>query len=292
MDNFQYIQVNTAHNIIQAFPESLTGDTVTIAILRLSDEYTWNFSTTAMTAAATTGTMTFISGILWKQSFTPPTEDSYICTITNSTLGVSFVQVLKAQGNASPAGTTGNELTTLANVKAYFVLGTDTGNDTLISTLIVNVTKEVQNYTRRKLVDDDYVEYYNGHGDNYLETNEYPINSIASIYDDIDRAYGASTLISSADYIFIAGTKNAEIGKIIYDGSVFDKGDQNIKISYNAGYATIPSDLEHAAICLVGAYLFESMKQINISIEGEQDVPSRLRKNAYKIFDRYRNMGR
>jgi hypothetical protein len=46
--------------------------------------------------------MTFVSGINWKASFTPPTKDTYIVTITDVTLGSVYSQNLIAASQATP----------------------------------------------------------------------------------------------------------------------------------------------------------------------------------------------
>jgi len=96
MDNLQYIKVNVLKWIVQAIPESSSGDTITAEIRRLSDGYTWNFTNLLFQNASNSGNMTFVSDIIWKQSFTPPTADTYIVTITDSTRDVKYVQVLQA----------------------------------------------------------------------------------------------------------------------------------------------------------------------------------------------------
>jgi len=98
MAEYSYIKVGELFWIIQDFLGSVAGNTVTVEIRRLSDDYTWNFTTLTFTVAVTTGTPVFIYGDNWKTSFTPPTEDTYIVTMINTTLALQAVQVLKAVG--------------------------------------------------------------------------------------------------------------------------------------------------------------------------------------------------
>jgi hypothetical protein len=122
MDQSLYIKLGTLFWIVQAIPESVTGNTVMIEIRRLSDSYTWNFTTLAFESGNNTGAMTFVSGIIWKASFTPPTQDTYIITITNTTLDIKYVQTLLALNQATPiqsvtAVTTVTSATLLAAVE-------------------------------------------------------------------------------------------------------------------------------------------------------------------------------
>jgi hypothetical protein len=97
-----YITLGQIFNIVQAIPESQSGDTVTIEIRRLSDNYTWHFTNLVFQSGNNTGNMTFVNGILWKASFTPQTKDTYIVTIHDSTLDVKYVQQLIALNQATP----------------------------------------------------------------------------------------------------------------------------------------------------------------------------------------------
>ncbi|HNX82476.1 MAG TPA: phage head-tail connector protein [Candidatus Omnitrophota bacterium] len=285
MDNLAYINVNSLFWIVQAIPTSVVGDTVSVTIKRLSDGYTWNFSTLIFENAANSGSMTFVSDILWKQSFTPPTSDTYVVTVNDETLDTKFVQVLNAVGQAAPAGLTGSELTTLANVKtALSIVNTD--DDAYLNSLIARVTDEAETYCRRKFADATYTEKYDGNGCQSMQLKQYPITSITSVHDDLDRAFLSDTLIDSDDYVF-----DAESGILTLDWSIFSRGVQNIQVVYNAGYTTMPQDLEQAAIMLVSSYYLAFKAAINATVG--QDIGSKpyyLKKDAYVILDRYQRM--
>jgi hypothetical protein len=232
--------------------------------------------------------MTFISGILWKQSFTPPTEDTYIVTITDSTLDVSYVQVLKALGAVAQAGVTGTELTTLAHVKEFLGIPTaTTTDDTFLQNVITRISDDIEKECGRTFHASDLTEYYNGDGTDTLVLKNFPINSIASIHDDTDRVYGSDSLISASDYIFYS-----DEGMIQLDGLTFMKGLRNVKVVYNAGYSTIPTDLEKACIQRVCADYLEAKGGINV-VEGQDFFykPKKLRDNAQIVIDRYKSYG-
>lgn len=176
-------------------------------------------------------------------------------------------------------------LTSLANVKEFLRI-TDTNDDTFLTNLISRVEKEVKEYCQRDFEAADYMEYYDGDGTDTLLVDNYPINSVSELYDDPDREFGTDTLIDSSDYIIYS-----EEGKIVLDGSTFSKGNKNIKIVYNAGYTTIPADLEQAVIKLVAAEYLEGQGSVNaVEGEGQQTRPQRLREQAYRILDRYRRI--
>ncbi len=289
MDNFLYIQVGQLYNIVQAIPESKNTDTVTIEIRRLSDGYTWDFDNTEFTSSDTTGNMTFVNDIVWKQSFTPPTEDTYIVTIYDETIDVKYVQSLKAQGAVAQAGLTGEELTTKARVKEFMGMDSNfTDDDDLIDRLITEESKTISQECGRTFHSADYTEYYCGNGDNELLVANYPINSVSGIWDDTDREWGDDTKIDSDDIII----SNRIEGVVILKNTYFVKsGLENIKITYNAGYSTIPTDLELACTQKVVADYIEAKGGVNAIIEAETIYrPDKLRKEAQKIINKYKRV--
>lgn len=90
----EVISLNSAKTVYFDLPNE--GGTPTLEIYRLSDGYTWNFSSTEFTLAATTGNLTLVSDDVYKQSFTPSsTEDTYIATAT-MTNGQKKIQIFFA----------------------------------------------------------------------------------------------------------------------------------------------------------------------------------------------------
>lgn len=288
MDNLLYIKVGQLFWLIQAIPESVTGDTVIVEIRRLSDNYTWNFSTTAFVSGNQSGNMTFITGILWKQSFTPPTEDTYMVTVYDSTLDVKFVQVLKALGAVAQAGVTGTELTTLTNLKEYLGIATlNIDDDTFLQNLITRISDDIESQCNRAFHAATYTQYYKGSGTNRLLLRQYPVNSVTSVFDDPDRVWGSDTQFD-ADDISIS---DEILGMIILEDNIFSEFEdvENIKVIYNAGYSTIPTDLESACIKLCAADYLES-KGLVKGIEEGQDNPDKLRKQAQKVINGYKRI--
>jgi hypothetical protein len=286
MDNYLYIAKGILYWIVQAIPESLVGDTVSVEIKRLSDGYTWNFSTLAFVSGSQTGTMTFISDILWKQSFTPPTEDTYIITVNDETLDTKFVQVIQAVGTATPSGLTGDELTTKTLVKAMLGI-TTTADDDLLDQIIATESDLIKFECDRDFVATDYTEYYSGeYGQRKLLLNNYPINSITSIHDDIDWVYGTDTLIDDDEYAI-----DSEGGIVALDGLTFMGGLNNIKVVYNAGYTTIPSGLELACRYRVVAEYLEGKGGVNV-FENQEIVyrPKYLKEQAEKILEQFKRV--
>lgn len=283
----EYIKVGSLFWIIQAIPESVTGDTVTIEIRRLSDGYTWNFLTLAFTAPATTGSMTFVNGITWKASFTPPTADTYIVTVHDETLDVKYSQTLNATGQAAAAGLTGSELTTLANLRTFLKKQTaDTADDTLLENIISRVSADVEKRCGRSFIAATVTEYYEGNGKAEMLVRRPPINSITSIHIDADRTWTSDMAIDSDNIIISEECP----GLIILDGDIFDKGlgIENVRVIYNGGYTTIPADLESKVLRLCAWDYLEASRWNNAVVKGEKNIDE-LRDAVWKeIINNYK----
>lgn len=141
-------------------------------------------------------------------------------------------------------------ITTTAKVKSWLNI-TDTNKDSLIAELIVDIQGVLESMTGRQFDAEDVVEYYDGEGSDVLYLKRYPVNSIASLYDDIGRDFDANSLIDSDDYYF-----DTETGRLaLLGGLKFTRGRGNVKVTYNGGYGTIPADLDYCAKRIIAEIL-------------------------------------
>jgi uncharacterized phiE125 gp8 family phage protein len=140
-------------------------------------------------------------------------------------------------------------LTSLANVKEYLGIS-GTTYDALLTNLITRMEAFIERYCDRPFAQTTYTdEKYDGEYNNggLLLLNHWPLISVASLYDDLDCDYTSSTLIDSDDYLTYL-----DEGIIrLKNGVEFNEGDQNIKITYDAGVTSVPADLEQATIEMV-----------------------------------------
>lgn len=181
------------------------------------------------------------------------------------------------------------DLTTTAKVKNFLKI-TSTGDDTHIGTLITSMSDYIRTITDRDLYSKSYTEYYDGSGKNTLQLDNYPITVLTSIYDDTDYEFGADTEITSDDYFFNADTKYSKRGVLLLNGCNFTEGQQNIKVTYTAGYETIPTDLDQACVRLTAAEYLEGAEGAQIAVETEQDRPSRYRDEGMEMVKKYKRM--
>ena len=156
-----------------------------------------------------------------------------------------------------------------------------------VETLIDAASVSANQYTSRLLAARAITETLDGNGRKSLLLPEYPINSIASLYIDTARAFGAATEVT--DYL------SYDEGEIYYAAG-FPNVRQCVRITWNAGYAadSVPDDLQIAVTETVQWYLsrFDGdgvgvaaiQNPDGIVTQYERDIPfsARMRLNRYK----------
>ena len=176
------------------------------------------------------------------------------------------------------------DLTTLANAKEWLELDSSlTSDDALLARLISAASGFIRIWCNRDFVRQPYVETRSGNGGRSIVLAQWPIVSVESLVIDGQPvppapANGAGYLISRSMVMLV--------------GYFFARGAANIQISYTAGYATIPPEIEDACIQLVG-FRYRERSRIGKSSEsmgGEttayqvRDVPAGVR----TILDQYK----
>jgi hypothetical protein len=143
-------------------------------------------------------------------------------------------------------------LTTIETIRKYRLLHGEPIDDRpetieFYEILIDVFTELFESFCGRKFQARTHTEYHDGEGDPVIIPNHYPIISASgvSIWDDTSSVpvWGSDTLVSSDDYYV-----DNEGYTIIRRSGYFGDGTGNVKVSYWAGYDTIPSDLEYACV--------------------------------------------
>lgn len=150
------------------------------------------------------------------------------------------------------------DLITLEEYKAYAGISS-TNQDSEIEVLIPIVSKFVKTYCRSGLVDyvnDAKIEYSNG-GNTEILLNEYPIISILGVEYSEDYGQTTTDLVEYTDYVLdLENNKILPLPVSSTDNpTVFPRLINGYKISYYAGYETLPEDLKVAVFDLVTYYL-------------------------------------
>jgi hypothetical protein len=134
-------------------------------------------------------------------------------------------------------------LTTLAKVKEYAGV-TGTADDALLNSLIAELPAVVKSLLLgRELEATAYVEQYDGTGRDFLILKQRPINSITEV--KIDSAWGFGDGITAIDTAELFAEPGS--GILYIKSSRFPQGRRNVRVTYNAGYVTMPGDIERAA---------------------------------------------
>lgn len=135
-----------------------------------------------------------------------------------------------------------NALTTLSRAKTYLGISVST-YDSLLTILIISVSKFVESYTRRQFKRQAYSsQLYDGRGSTQLTLKNYPVISGQTFTLQRRTAAGNEDgweTIDSEDYYI----KYAS-GIIVMPGG-FSEGVQNFRVTYTAGYY-LPSSSDPA----------------------------------------------
>jgi len=121
-----------------------------------------------------------------------------------------------------------------------FIGDTGSTNDNFYRMLIKSASEYMESEIDRKLRPRSYTEYYDGKGTTRIFLNQYPILSTAAtitVYDDINRNFTSTYLFDSDDLIIYSEEGYIEVAPDADLQSVFNKGVQNVKVTYDAGYS-------------------------------------------------------
>ncbi len=187
-------------------------------------------------------------------------------------------------------------LVTRANLKIFLgIESSDTSQDTALDLHIDQCSARIETFCGRVFAAADYTDYLQGNGDKFLPLKQRPINSVASVYEDIAAMWGQAPDAFAAATLLTAGTDyaivkdSAGVGKsgMLYRiNSVWPKplsyvpgnispqnleGVGNLKITYNAGFATVPSDVQQACCFLVAAVKRIAKLGVPTQSEGWED---------------------
>jgi len=147
---------------------------------------------------------------------------------------------------------TTNNLCSLLELKLFIGISAATSTwDTQLEEFINGASWTLKEGTTRFLKSQSITEYHDGDGSNLIVLKHRPVTSVTTLHSDSARSFGSSTLIATTDYqVYEKG------GYIVVTGTGLDVGSKVIKVVYDGGYTTIPSDLRMAAI-EHASYLYE-----------------------------------
>jgi hypothetical protein len=146
--------------------------------------------------------------------------------------------------------------TTLARVKDW-LRPASTVDDAFMTALIDGVTAAMIQDISRPILTASFSEVYNGNGQLRLPLRNFPITAVASLtINGLTVAAAPSTV--TVGYAF------DDLGLYLRAGQVFSTGPQNVAVSYTAGFATAPLDLDNGCAQQV-AYEYRSRERMGES---------------------------
>ena len=190
-----------------------------------------------------------------------------------------------------------NALSTLNEAKEYLGLHVnDTSKDALVRSLINYASAAAQREARRTLMpaSTSITEFLDGDGTRDLKVSQYPIVSVTELYDDINRDFTSSDLLSSDDYEIY---KENGIIRLYNSESMFSIGAKNVKAVYVGGYtsSTLPEDLKWAVLEYV-TFLYSNrgssgFSSVRFGSLGKSYVPQAVPPAVLHVFRQYRDQG-
>jgi hypothetical protein len=167
-------------------------------------------------------------------------------------------------------------LTTVNQIKSF--LGqTSTVDDVQLEALRQAAEAEIAAYCNRSFETTNYVDFYSGNGTRFLALRNRPVTAVNFVWQDFNANFGANTpsfgtdtlltygsqwtldwdqgaTVSKSGVLIRVGTVWEEIGRVYFPGKLSaDIGPAygNIKVDYQAGFVTIPMDLQYCVAYLV-----------------------------------------
>lgn len=149
-----------------------------------------------------------------------------------------------------------SQLCALADVKTYLGV-TTTNTDAALTALITNVSAAIENYCNRTFAQATYTDTYNGNGRPSLYLREGPVTAVSAV---------------TVDGVSVPAAASATASGYVFDDSMlylragcpdrFNRGVQNVTVSYTAGYSAIPQDVNQACVEWV-AFKFAKRSRID-----------------------------
>jgi hypothetical protein len=157
----------------------------------------------------------------------------------------------------------------------------------MLTRLIADATGFLAQWLSRDIISTSYTQKLDGKGGDEVVLSNYPVTAVSLVKID-GVAIDLAILTTDKGYNF------DEHSIYLTGGLAFSKGKRNIQVSYTAGFATVPAELEQVAIDLI-SIKYRERDRIGLdskALAGEttsfatRDMPNRAR----AILDQYRKV--
>lgn len=137
-----------------------------------------------------------------------------------------------------------DKIITVATLRGWLDLS-ESQYDTQLATIIEGLTTQFEEVAQRHIVADTRTDIYDGSGTHNLYLHE-PAKAITSVHQDADQDWTSSNLISSSDYLLLPNAGHNRM-RLHYTDNIWIPLQANVRVVYEVGFDTIPSDLTRAA---------------------------------------------
>lgn len=165
-------------------------------------------------------------------------------------------------------------LTSLAVVKEHLnIPALTTTFDSILERMINSSSLKIENYINRKVKKRAYTEYQDGRSNKRTLLKQWPADKPTEVWVDSSSEFtDVTNKLAATDYDLDQDSEGLGLGIVLLNGLYFSKGTRNVKIVYEAGYATIPYDLADACIWTVEYfYDMRSDRRIGTSSKGKNN---------------------
>lgn len=162
-------------------------------------------------------------------------------------------------------------LTTVLSAKEHLnIKEVDTSQDNVLTRMINSSSQMIENYLDRRVLSRSYTEYYDGRKNDRMLLSNWPIISVAELWDDSGSEFTDVANKFDASEFKIDGDGANATGIVLLSGLKFSSGVRNVKAVYTAGYATVPYIVQEACILHV-EYMFDmrSDRRIGVQTKGK-----------------------
>ena len=143
----------------------------------------------------------------------------------------------------------------LADLKTWLHIESTT-DDAALRRIANSACRQVERFCDRKFRRRRYTEYHDGDGlSGRITLQEYPITTVHLLYDDPDRDFASTSVVSTDDWTYapgrgrspgyielFGGEVSGTTGRVVAGHLYFKKGVRNLKTEYTAGYAEFRVD--------------------------------------------------
>lgn len=167
--------------------------------------------------------------------------------------------VLIVESSATTATSTASEtlvsyaLLTLNDLKASLQIAFSTTTyDTSLALMVNEATGMIEKKCHRRFKQTTYTtETYDGTGTKQLWIRNPPIISITLITVDNETISEATDYDDYDGYRIEPQVNGHKMEGMLYLSNGWDKGEQNVEVTYSGGYTTIPDDIRRAAVMMI-----------------------------------------